>query len=61
MLHLKEASSAFGAGMKIPKKKCNFQPYGLLFPSPKLHQDAKKCKKMQLLAKPENAKNEKKC
>jgi hypothetical protein len=43
--------------MKIPRKY-NIQPYGLPFPSPKLHQDAKKkknatfgqnrkCKKMQ--------------
>jgi hypothetical protein len=38
------ASSFNGAGIKIPKK-CNFSPFGLPFPSPKLHHDAKK--KMQ--------------
>jgi hypothetical protein len=44
---------------KIPKK-CNLQPYSSPFPLPKLHQDAKNCKKMQLLAKSENSKNAKK-
>ncbi len=65
MLHLKKkkkkASGAFGAGLKMSKKKCNFSPFGLPFPPTKLHQDAKKCKKMQLLAKTENAKKCKKC
>ncbi len=44
-------------------KNCNFQPYELPSPSPKLHQDAKKkLQKMQLLAKTENAKKcKKKC
>jgi hypothetical protein len=38
--------------MKMPKK-CNFKPFGLLFPSPKLHQDAKKnAKKCNFWPKP---------
>jgi hypothetical protein len=52
---LKKASGAFGAGMKM-SKKCNFPTFGIPFPSPKLHQDAKKVQKIQLLEKTENAK-----
>ncbi len=55
------------------KKKCNFQPYGLPFPSPKLHQNAKqknatssqnwkckKCKYASCIFSPSPAKNQKK-
>ncbi len=48
---IKKASGAFGAGLKM-SKKCNFPTFGLPFPSTKLHQDAKKCKKCNFWPKP---------